>query len=144
MRDINYIIVHCSDTYPDMDIGADEIRKWHVGQNGWDDIGYHYVIRRDGTLEDGRDLDNDGDVDEEVGAHAYGFNAHSLGICLIGGKGRKDDGPEANFTMAQYHALAQLINRLRPTYNNPELKGHRDVSTKACPSFNVQALMEND
>lgn len=144
MREINSIIVHCSDTYEYMDIGAEEIRKWHVEDNGWDDVGYHYVIKRDGTLEDGRDLDNDGNIDEEIGAHAYGFNSDSLGVCLIGGKGRKDDGPEANFTMAQYYTLVQLINRLRAKYNNPKLMGHRDVSGKACPSFNVQALMETE
>ena len=144
MRDITSIIVHCSDTYPDMDIGAEAIRKWHVNERGFSDIGYHYIIRRDGTLETGRDLDNDGNIDEEIGAHAYGFNANSLGICMVGGKGRKDGGPEANFTMAQYHTLVQLINKLRAAHNNPKLLGHRDVSYKPCPSFNVQALMETE
>ncbi|MCK5446373.1 MAG: N-acetylmuramoyl-L-alanine amidase [Rhodospirillaceae bacterium] len=144
MRAITSIIVHCADTYPDMDIGAEEIRKWHVEGNRWSDIGYHYIIRRDGIIETGRDLDNDGNIDEEIGAHAYGFNANSLGICMVGGKGRKDGGPEANFTMAQYATLVGLINKLRATHNNPEVKGHRDVSHKACPSFNVQALMETE
>lgn len=144
MRDIKSIIVHCSDTYPDMDIGAEEIREWHVKGNGWAGIGYNYIIRRDGTLENGRDLDGDGNVEEEVGAHAYGFNANSIGICMVGGKGRKDGGPEANFTMAQYHTLVQLLNKLGAKYGNPELLGHRDVSYKSCPSFNVQALMETE
>jgi N-acetylmuramoyl-L-alanine amidase len=85
MRLIDTIIGHCSFTPPKMDIGAAEIRGWHVDENGWLDIGYAYVIRRNGIIELGRDLDNDGDVDEEIGAHARGFNAHSIGICVVGG-----------------------------------------------------------
>jgi len=84
MRIIDTVIVHCSATKPSMDIGVDVIRQWHMNK-GWSDIGYHYVIRRNGAVELGRDLDKDGDVDEEIGAHAYGHNATSIGICLIGG-----------------------------------------------------------
>ena len=81
------IIVHCADTLATMDIGVEEIRRWHVEERGWDDIGYANVIRRDGTIELGRDLDGDGDVADEIGAHAAGFNAQSIGVCLVGGRG---------------------------------------------------------
>ena len=64
MRDINLLVVHCSATQAGLDVGAAEIRKWHVGQ-GWKDIGYHYVIRRSGAIEPGR-------PESEVGAHAQG------------------------------------------------------------------------
>ena len=82
MREINTFIIHCSDTYPDMDIGVEEIRRWHK-ERGWSDIGYHYVIRRNGKIEEGR---NDG----IVGAHAKGMNENSLGICMVGGKSKLD------------------------------------------------------
>ena len=72
------IVIHCSATPSNMDIGVDKIRKWHVDDNGWDDIGYHYVIRRDGTLEIGRD-------EAMVGSHARAVNGTSIGVCLIGG-----------------------------------------------------------
>ena len=137
MRDIDMIVVHCSDTPASMDIGAEEIRHWHVNDNGWSDIGYHYVIRRDGTVELGRDLDGDGDVDEHPGAHAYGFNKYSIGICLIGGKGL------FNFTWAQLVALHDLVHELRIKYPYSAVVGHRDLDErKDCPQFSVIQLFK--
>lgn len=136
MRNIDEIIVHCSDTPKTMDIGADTIREWHVNERGWSDIGYHYVIKRDGTVENGRDLDGDGNVDEEVGAHVFGHNKNSIGICLVGGK------PRANFTMKQYSALFQLVYRLRNEYGHLSVKGHYQYdSGKECPMFDPVALL---
>lgn len=127
------IIVHCSDTPVNMDIGAAEIDQWHRN-NGWKCIGYAYVIRRSGALEHGRDLDNDGDVAEEIGAHAAGFNSQSIGICLIGGR------PEADFTDAQMRMLRDIIGLLRGRYGNLEVMGHRDLPMviKRCPTFDVK------
>ena len=71
------IVVHCSATKPSMDIGVKEIRDWHVNGNGWSDIGYAYVIRRNGALELGRDLDRDGNVDEETGANTTSLDVQS-------------------------------------------------------------------
>ena len=51
------VVIHCADTPEDMDIGAEKIREWHTKERGWDDIGYHWVIRRDGTLDPGRPID---------------------------------------------------------------------------------------
>lgn len=142
MREIKRIIIHAADTYASMDIGADEIRQWHTDPKpkgrGWSDIGYHYVIRRSGLIETGRDLDGDGDIDEEIGAHAYGHNQNTLGICLVGGK------PDFNFTFAQIIALLDLINTLARRYSitQDNIIGHRDVdSGKTCPTFDVQALL---
>ena len=59
MRKINLIVIHCSDTYARMDIGVNEIRQWHL-QRGFNDIGYHYVIRRDGAIEQGRPIEKPG------------------------------------------------------------------------------------
>ena len=56
-RELKRIIIHCTATPPDMDVDADWIRKLHVGERGWDDIGYHRIIKRGGTLEMGRPID---------------------------------------------------------------------------------------
>ena len=85
-----YIVIHCADTYETMDIGAEDIRKWHVEERGWSDIGYHKVIRRDGTVETGRDID-------VSGAHAAGFNSVSIGVCLVGGRGEDDEADSIAF-----------------------------------------------
>lgn len=136
------IIVHCSDTYPSQDIGAADIRKWHVKERGWLDIGYNLIIRRNGDFEGGRDLDGDGDYMEEQGAHTFGFNKRSIGICMIGGKGRAGR-PEANFTLEQYTALKEVIKYLRVMYPIVSVMGHRDVLgvTKVCPCFDVKQLI---
>ena len=131
MRKVDLIIIHCSATRPAMDIGAKEIRGWHVNDNGWSGIGYHGVIRRDGTLESGRSLD-------EAGAHCRGKNAHSVGICLVGGL--NDTGkPEANFTPAQWATLERVVRDLLRKYPGASVAGHNEFAAKACPCFNVPA-----
>jgi len=133
------IVIHCADTKATQDIGVDEIRWWHIKERGWKDIGYAYVIRRDGKLELGRDLDKDGDVVEETGAHAADFNATGIGICLVGGKGSKGQA-ENNFTQAQFKMLRWLCLELTSRYPNiKQIKGHYQLPkvAKACPSFDV-------
>lgn len=127
----DYIVVHCADTYPDMDIGAREINRWHL-ERGWLKIGYHLVIRRDGTVENGRGLN-------QVGAHAQGYNDRSIGICLVGGKSRTDDGPEDNFTEDQMLSLKENIESLLELYPDVKVIGHNEISSKACPCFDVDA-----
>lgn len=134
-RKINQIIVHCADTYATMDIGAEEIRAWHK-QKGWQDIGYHFVVRRDGTLETGRDIDGDGDILEEVGAHALGYNANSIGICLAGGKAHNGK-PEFNFSQQQLDTLRSFLVVFTALLPGVEIIGHNQVSDKACPGFDV-------
>lgn len=134
MREIDTIVVHCSATKPSMDIGADKIREWHRG-NGWSDIGYHFVIRRNGNIENGRMV-------EIPGAHAKGYNQKSIGICMVGGINEKGDA-DANFTLHQYLALTELLNDLDKQFPSCQLLGHRDISDKACPSFDVQSFREN-
>ncbi len=119
----DFIVVHCTATPPDMDIGADDIDRWHK-ERGWLGIGYHSVIRRDGTVEDGRDIDT-------MGAHVRGFNATSVGIALVGTE---------DFTGAQFSSLRNLINDILELYPTAKILGHRDFSgvKKICPGFDVQ------
>lgn len=132
MRDINKIIIHCSFTPKTMDIGVEEIRKWHL-ERGWSDIGYHYVIRRDGTVETGRPV-------EKPGAHCKGHNQDSIGICLAGGKGT-DGKPFFNFSQEQLRTLEDLLEGLWAEYpfkKGEWIYGHNDFSTKPCPCFDVK------
>lgn len=127
MRKINKLIIHCADTPPSMDIGVEEIRKWHVEERGWDDIGYHYVIRRNGVVEEGREI-------EEVGAHCKGHNGNSIGICLVGGREGRFD-----FTRKQLHSLNRLVADLKDSISGgASVHGHYEFSEKTCPNFNVK------
>lgn len=133
IESVDFLVVHCSATRPSQDIGVMEIRKWHRAR-GWFDIGYHYVIRRNGDVETGRDLDR-------PGAHARGFNERSLGICMVGGVTEDSINiAEDNFTPEQYESLYILINQLLTLSPTAEVLGHRDLPNvyKACPSFDVR------
>lgn len=133
MRPIKRIFIHCADTPPSMDIGVAEIRRWHVEERKWKDIGYHKVIRRDGTVEDGR-------PEAEVGAHAVGHNADSLAVCMVGGKGR-DGKPECNFTMRQWLALNSVLTNWRVRFPGVTVHGHNEVEPgKQCPGFAARYL----
>ena len=130
--DVRHIVIHCSYTPPSMDIGVVEIRVWHH-QNGWRDLGYHHVIRRDGTVEPGR-------PEDQHGAHVRGHNGTSLGVCLVGGMAQADKRPDCNFTTDQWTALDALVYELKQRYPNAEVVGHRDLDPgKACPTFDVAA-----
>jgi len=137
MRDIKKIIVHCAATPPKMDIGAAEIDAWHK-QRGFSECGYHYVIRRDGKLEKGRNIG-------KAGAHCRGHNFSSIGVCLVGGID-EDKYPCDNFTNQQKRALQKLLNFLTLTFDEAEVVGHRDIAgvKKACPSFDVRGWYYGD
>jgi N-acetyl-anhydromuramyl-L-alanine amidase AmpD len=113
-----------------MDIGADWIRRIHVQQNKWQDIGYHFVIRRNGAIENGRPV-------AEVGAHCNGHNTGTIGICMVGGMSETGR-PENNLTKAQFETVQQLISSLAKQFPTIiKLSGHNDYTNKACPCFNV-------
>ena len=128
------IVVHCSATYPEQDIDATDIDEWHQ-MRGWKCIGYHLVIKRDGTIEAGRTLG-------VVGAHAKGYNHTSVSVCLIGGLRSHHGGTDTNFTMRQWLALEKTLTYLKTRYPDAKVVGHRDLDAKkACPTFNAQVLM---
>lgn len=129
MRPINKIIVHCAATKPSMDIGKAEIDRWHR-KKGWLKIGYHIVIRRDGTIENGREL-------TIPGAHVRGHNKDSIGICLIGGMS-EDGEDETNFTEEQWSSLFYVVTGLKQQFPTASVLGHNDfTSRKTCPTFDV-------
>lgn len=130
MRQINALVVHCSATPPHRDIGAAEIRRWHLDR-GWRDIGYHCVIRRNGLIEDGRSV-------SLPGAHVSGHNADTIGICLVGGVNAAGKA-ENNYTPDQWASLRWLLQNLLQDYPGAMIKGHRDFPKvkKDCPCFDV-------
>lgn len=143
------IIIHCTATPPSWMEGAspqqkvDEIRRWHTKDRGWRDIGYAYVIDRDGTVVKGRDLDDDGNVWEEIGAHTKGHNTRSIGIALIGGHGSSEnDSFHDHFTVEQNRAVRKLIGELQEILGPLKLSGHNEYAAKACPGFKVREWFE--
>lgn len=143
MRSLNEIIIHCTDTRPNW--WADrtsaekvaEVRRWHTEERGWSDIGYHFLIDRDGTVIEGRPL-------ERVGAHVKGHNTGTIGISLFGGHGGSaGDQFLDNFTEDQERALMQLIRQLQDNYPTiTNVSGHNQYAAKACPTFSVPAWLE--
>lgn len=133
-KETKYIVVHCSATQAKSDIGANEIDVMHRVR-GFDCIGYHYVIRRNGLVSLGR-------LPEMIGAHAYGVNQISVGVCLVGGYGEFGKFSD-HFTGMQDIALANLLERLQQQYPGAQVIGHRDVpnTNKTCPNFDVALWM---
>lgn len=142
-RTITEIIVHCSDTPEGRNQTVDDIRAWHKAR-GFSDIGYHYVVYRDGTVVEGRDIDI-------AGAHCMGHNTYSIGVCYVGGcEGEHKNGkilpktdkhgnhiPKDTRTLAQKASLINLLKDLRRLYPYAKIRGHRDFANKACPSFDA-------
>lgn len=130
MRRITEIIIHCSATPEGKDFTVEDIRRWHLARK-FADIGYHYVIYRDGSVHNGR-------AENIAGAHCLGHNAHSIGICYIGGVVKDGKTPKDTRTPQQKQALRQLVQQLQFVYPHATVHGHNEYSSKACPSFNVQ------
>lgn len=138
-RRIDRIIIHCSAVRPDQTSSARQIDQWHRAR-GWKMIGYHYVIRRDGTVEKGR-------PEEMVGAHTKGINFHSIAICYEGGLAEVRSNPAAKKPSAETYvpadtrtpqqkaALIKLIRELKTRYPNATVHGHNEFAQKACPCF---------
>jgi N-acetylmuramoyl-L-alanine amidase len=126
-----FIVVHCSATPPSLYVDAAVIDRWHRAK-GWNGCGYNRVIKRDGTIEQGR-------PDDAIGAHVENFNSVSIGICMAGGVDAAGK-PENNFTPDQMIALLDLVNDLVDKYPKATVQGHRDFPkvAKACPSFDVK------
>ena len=134
---IHTIVIHYSATFPSQDIGVKEIRQWHQDR-GWRDVGYHWVIRRNGTLEEGR-------PENQNGAHVRGHNSGTIGICWVGGLDEAS-GPNAgvwNATPAQEATMVQLIRDIQKRH--PKAKrviGHKDLVPTECPGLPVGGVAE--
>ncbi len=132
MRFINHIIIHCSAVRPWQKSSVEDIDRWHRARGWKNGCGYHYVIRRDGTIEPDRPL-------EMVGAHCQYYNRHSIGICYEGGLDEQGR-PADTRTEAQKTAMRSLLEQLHADYPKAVIVGHNVFNTmKACPCFNALA-----
>lgn len=131
-RFVNKIIIHCSATPEGKDFTVADIDKWHKAR-GWQGIGYHYVIYRDGSVHAGR-------AEDKVGAHTSGYNANSIGVCYIGGYAKDGKTPKDTRTNEQKVALRELVAELKAKYPSATIHGHYEFSPKACPSFKIEDL----
>ena len=141
-RTITDIVVHCTATRAWQDFDVDDIRRMHKAQ-GWADIGYHYLVKLDGTIQQGRDVDI-------IGAHVSGHNAHSIGVVYVGGLDNQGKAKDTR-TENQKCALLNLMMDMRRLYPKAKISGHRDFSPdkngdgtitpdeyiKACPCFDA-------
>lgn len=130
-RTINEIILHCSATPEGKDYSVDTIRKWHL-QRGFSDIGYHYVIYRDGTIHSGRDVNISG-------AHCTNHNSKSIGVCYIGGLDFTGKNAKDTRTEEQKKSLVNLVKQLMSIYklSISNVHCHNEYANKACPSFKI-------
>lgn len=142
-QQIKNITIHCSATTDKQDLTVSDIDRMHR-QRGFLKVGYHYVIRRDGTIDTGR-------LENQVGAHVEGHNKGNIGVCWIGGINSKTKKAEDNRTQAQKDALVKLVTDLRTRYPEAQVRGHRDWSPdlnkdgkiqknewmKECPCFDA-------
>jgi N-acetyl-anhydromuramyl-L-alanine amidase AmpD len=124
MRKIDLLVVHCSDSDYEHHDNYFSIKQWHVVENGWSDVGYHFLILKSGEIVKCRPV-------ERPGAHCAGFNENSIGICLTG---------KESFSKEQFRALNELISELQERYKLTvyDILGHKELDEgKTCPNFNV-------
>ncbi|MDD2867707.1 N-acetylmuramoyl-L-alanine amidase [Neomegalonema sp.] len=139
---VREITLHCAATRPDWMRGRplreqiEEIRRWHVELNGWRDIGYHWLVGRDGSVLPGR-------PETQIGAHVRGRNSGTLGICLIGGHGSAaSDRFADHYLPAQGAALDRLLREISARTPIARVSGHNEYAAKACPGFDIRRWLE--
>lgn len=129
-RPISEVIVHCTATPEDKDFTVDDIRAWHK-QRGWSDIGYHYIVYRDGRVMLGRPVG-------QIGAHVTGHNTGTIGVAYVGGVASDGKAAKDTRTPAQSASLLWLVEQLAAKHKGVrKVTGHNAYAAKACPSFDV-------
>jgi len=135
MRLVKEIIIDCSATREEQQVSVDTIRDWHLAK-GWNDIGYHFYIDLDGTINKGRDID-------KIGAHCKGHNRNSIGICYCGGVETDGKTPKDTRTQEQKDSLLNVLKTLKAMYPEAVIYSHNEFANKACPSFDATEEYEN-
>ena len=130
MRRIDLIVIHCSATRCNQSFPVTALIRCHADRFGF--TGYHYYITRDGTVTQTRH-------EQLIGAHATGYNSHSLGVCYEGGL-NKEGQPEDTRTPSQKRALLSLLKKLKREHPEARILGHHDLPDvhKDCPCFDAQ------
>ena len=132
MRKIDLIVIHCSATREDRSLTPDDLETLHR-RRGFNGTGYHYYIRKDGTVHLTRPIDR-------IGAHVRGYNAHSIGTCYEGGLDESGK-PADTRTPLQKETLRRVLGELKGLYPEARIVGHYQLSAdvhKACPCFDAR------
>ena len=141
-RVINEIIVHCTASREGQPMTVDAIRRMHIKDRGWSDIGYHYVVYIDGSIHEGRPVNISG-------AHCKYHNTHSIGVVYVGGLANLPNVPYAKLppkdtrTPAQKAGLLKLLKQLKQLYPKATIHGHCEYANKACPCFDAKNEYKN-
>jgi N-acetylmuramoyl-L-alanine amidase len=135
-RDIKYIVIHCTATKEGYSFDSKDINRWHKGL-GWSEIGYNYVIKLDGTLELGRNVD-------KVPSHVKGYNSNSIGVVYVGGLDENMKSKDTRNNLQKIE-LIRLLKKLKALYPNAKILGHRDFKgvKKDCPCFDAKKEYSN-
>ena len=130
MRTITLSIIHCSATPQGVSLSFDDCRRDHIRHRGFNDIGYHFYVTRDGEIHRGRPY-------ECIGAHCRNHNRHSLGICYEGGLIASGQ-PADTRTLHQKASLVALLRELKRVFPRALIVGHHDLNPmKNCPCFDA-------
>ena len=139
---VDEIVLHCSDTRPDwMQVNSfnerfRELRRWHMVDRHWSDIGYHWVIDRDGEILPGR-------AETTIGAGVMGHNAGVIHICMLGGHGSAEtDRFRDHFTERQSRSVLSMIGNISGRTRITRISGHNEWAAKACPGFHVPTWLK--
>lgn len=141
-RTITEIIVHCTASREGQPMTVDAIRRMHIKERGWSDIGYHYVVYIDGSIHEGRNVNISG-------AHCKYHNTHSIGVVYVGGLENTPNVPYAKLkpkdtrTPAQKAGLLKLLKDLKKLYPKATIHGHCEYANKACPCFDAKNEYKN-
>ena len=128
MRKIDTIFVHCSDSDYAHHDDISVIRKWHMDERGFNDVGYHFFITNGGQVQIGRPID-------KIPAAQYGYNTGSVAICLSG---------KHEFTEDQFKALRKMVKELTTKHGIQHVMGHNEVDDgKTCPNFDVKKALQD-
>lgn len=131
MRPIEEIIIHCTGTVPSDLTTVEAVRRYHVNTLGWKDIGYHYLIYLDGSIHQGRPID-------QAGAHCKNHNQRTIGICYVGGLDVNKK-PKDTRTLRQVAAIRRLVQSLKVCFPTiKKVSGHYMYDNKPCPCFDVK------
>lgn len=131
MRQINELVWHCTATPQGREVPLSEIRRWHVKERGWKDIGYHKVVHLDGSVSNGR-------PETIAGAHVAGRNTGTLGYVYVGGMSKDMKKAKDTRTPAQKETMLRLTREAISKYGLKKVSGHRNYAPKDCPSFDAR------
>ena len=130
MREINYLVVHCTTTQPDAKI--ENIQNYWRKNLGWKSPGYHYIIKADGEIVPLLSID-------KISNGVAGYNSQIINISYIGGID-KTGKPKDTRTEEQKSSILKLLKDLKKRFPSAKIQGHRDFPkvAKACPSFDAK------